>query len=383
MSLSKWRFPLLALLLVVLAVSLATAQNNQPVEVVESFYDWYIDYTGYDEEADTFRNPITDGAFRERPELSPELIASIEAEEMRFADPFVCAQDVPTGAEYEAVGENAVLVREYFGENPHAFTHLVELAQTDSAWQITAVHCQEAVTAKGTVETFYTAAVTDQPNLQIAGNPLLSDALIARLAEELGGERGPGSGDPVLCAQDFPQSVIVNLIGQGEDTASMLVSEYFAGNPTPKLIRTDLIHNERWQIDTIHCEVTAADVAELLYHEYARFIRYDLDHNAERTPLADWSAYPWVRFMDQALYADLLAIYNNPEMLPADPFLCAQDIPVSFSTTAEGDGDAVTVHISGAYPSGPDTTESFELATVEMRIGDEGFWQMTDITCTP
>jgi hypothetical protein len=102
---SSYRFvvSLLVGLVAVLALVPAAAQEADPVDVVERFYTWYLDYTGYDTETEEFRNAIVDGSYREREELSPALIAEIEAEALRFADPFLCAQDTPHDIAFEAV----------------------------------------------------------------------------------------------------------------------------------------------------------------------------------------------------------------------------------------------------------------------------------------
>lgn len=379
---AKWFCMLL--MLVTLVIFPATAQETpEPVQVVASFYDWYIDYTGYDEEAEIFRNPIADGSFRERPELSPALIASIDPEAPRFADPFLCAQDVPERATYAAADADSVLISLHFGSNPRPFTRMVDLEQMDGAWYITAVHCQEAVTLRGTVETVYNNYIADRESLQAGSNPLLTDALNAELVSFFESEQPRGGGDPVLCAQDRPERIMVDVVSESDEAATVLVSEYFANNPVPNHVTLGLIYGDRWQLNRITCDAAPETIAALLYNEFVVYKRFDMANNIERVPLADWSYHPWGRYMAEDLHSELVNIYRSGEARPADPFLCAQDLPERITATPESEGgDTVQVRISGAYPSGPDTFTSYDLALVEMVRDPNGQWRLTSISCT-
>lgn len=379
MSLQKLLLTLVVLALVIAPT--AAQETPEPVDVVTSFYNWLINYIGYDEEAEILRNPITDGSFRERPELSPALIESIDPEAPRFSDPFVCAQDVPARITYAVVDADSVLVKEYFGGNPRPFTHVVDLEQMDGAWYITAIHCQESVTIRGTVETVYNSYIADRESLQAGSNPLLTDALNAELVAFFNTDQPLGGGDPVLCAQDRPQRIHTDIVSESDEAAVVLVSKFFANNPNPSYVTLGLVYGERWQIDTITCGVTPETIATLLYNEFVLYKRFDMANNIERVPLDDWSYHPWGRYMAEDLHSELVAIYRSGESRPADPFLCAQDLPERITATAESDGDPVQVRISGAYPSGPDTFNSYDLATVTMATGEAGVWQMIAITC--
>ena len=175
----------------------------------------------------------------------------------------------------------------------------------------------------------------------------------------------------------------VNQVAASDDEATMIVREFFAGNPQPRSLTVTLINDGQWQIDDIICQVAPDTLAELLYNEFILFMRYDLERGIERTPIADWSVYPWAQTMSEDVLTELLATYRSDAMLPADPFLCAQDVPLWVDATVEESGTAerVTVRVAGAYPSGPDTTTSYDLTLVEMALDPAGEWQVVRIRC--
>jgi hypothetical protein len=70
-------------------VSLEEAPLN-PIEVVEAFYEWYLDYTKADSEGN-FRNALVEGAYRTSPYLSENFIMKIDQRDQSY-DPLLCAQ---------------------------------------------------------------------------------------------------------------------------------------------------------------------------------------------------------------------------------------------------------------------------------------------------
>lgn len=374
-----------------LAAAPATAQGGDPADVVSSFYGWLLDYAGYDATSSEFRNPLVDGSYEERPEVSPDLIAKIDA--MREAegglhyDPLTCAQDVAESFMIADVmpgddGSASVLVETFFGWNPHPNTFVVTLRdEPGTGWQITGVDCQETVTPRGVTEAFYAWYLGQVPPAPEGDYPFLTAELNARIQ---GAERELGGGDPVLCAQDVPAWVAVDVAMAGHDEASMLVRTFFANNPDAHLLTVHLVRgDDAWQIDDIVCEAAPETVAALLYNEYIAYRQYDIQHGAERTPLADWSVYPWADYIGEELLASLLETYRGDEFRPADPFLCAQDIPAWATATAilGPQSDSVQVEVMGAFPSGPDTVSLMKLADVAMAPGPRGNWQIVSIAC--
>lgn len=377
----KLHLILLILVLPSLSLGIVNAQEEtNPVPVVESFYNWYLDYTGYDEASGEFRNPLVDGSYMQREELATSLVETIEtlaADQGGYhADPFLCAQDVPVSAEYLAVAPDAVLVSLYFGWNPRPHTLLVQL---DDDGLMAAVMCRETITPRGTVESFYNDYLETR---SVQGATLLTETLQADIASAYE-NRELGSGDPVLCAQDIPQYVAVDPAQVGTDAATMIVREYFANNPQPYSITVDLVRDDRWQINAITCEVLPETVVALLYNEFIVNISYDHANGIERTPITDWTPQPWAQYMTEGLLNDLVATYEGDEPRMADPFLCAQDVPEWVETTAlsASQSDRVSIQVSGAYPAGPDEYTTADLAQVELATGETGQWQIIAVTC--
>lgn len=368
----KFLIVLLTLALLTVTFAPVSAQADDPLPTVQEFYTWYLDIAGYDEASGEFRNPLADGSYQERAELSPSLIEAVaripDEEGGFFFDPFLCAQDVPESVSFTAIGSDAVLVTLFFAWNPRPHTLL---AQLDAAGQIAAIECRETVTARGTVEAFYGGYAQFPPE---SDTTLLSDELEAVYTSD-----EPRGFDPFLCAQDIPQHMWVDEVVTGPDAATMIVRQYFAGNPQPHSISVDLAKAERWQITKITCEVGPETVAALLYNEFVRTMRYDMMQGIARTPIADWNPYPWSRHVGEALLDSLLAIYDSDEFRGVDPFICAQDLPEWVEVEPAADADHL--RIAGMYPSGPDTFSRYNLATVEMALHSEDGWQMTAITC--
>ena len=90
-------------------------------------------------------NPLVDGTYKERAELSPNFVGSLDAMVSdpvgMPADPLLCAQDVPESfetGEATVAGDSATVpVTTSF--SGHGFT--VVLVQSDGAWLIDGVDC--------------------------------------------------------------------------------------------------------------------------------------------------------------------------------------------------------------------------------------------------
>jgi len=123
------------------------AMAAEPADVVASFYGWYLDHAGYDAESGTMRNPLVDGSYAAREELSPALVDEVDALLASFReggagyDPLLCAQDIPTefSVNTSSISESVAEVRVETSFVGHSF--LVMLEKTGSEWTITAVRC--------------------------------------------------------------------------------------------------------------------------------------------------------------------------------------------------------------------------------------------------
>jgi hypothetical protein len=372
----------------------ASAQDG-PEGVVESFYGWYLDYAGYDEASESMQNPLVDGAYAERPELAGSLVEKVakilKSFEHGAYDPLLCAQDLPERFEVELAesGEDAatVLLHEYFSFNPWPHTITVHVSNEGGEWLIRDVLCGETASPRGVAEDFYRWYLAYSRE---TGNPLvdkayrdyayLTEDLIARADAALE-KRELGSGDPFLCAQDRPMSFEVSEVVTADETASVLVREFFGGS-TREMALALVKVGEQWMIDAITCEAGPDVVAELLYNTFVTYKRYDLENGIERVTLADWGGHPWMAYIAEGLLFDLTEVYRRGETLPADPFLCAQDLPewVGAEIVEGGEGGAV-VRVSGSYPAGPESYERYDLAELEMARAEDGTWQIAAISC--
>ncbi len=137
---------MIVLTIVLAACGTANAQEvSSPEIVVNQFYGWYLENLGYDAATDEFHNPLQDGSYQDRRELSLEFIERIE--EMKAeglaADPIVCAQDVPQSFSIKSVdlspmGEEARVSVETSFEG-HEFQ--VYLQKFSGEWKIAGVIC--------------------------------------------------------------------------------------------------------------------------------------------------------------------------------------------------------------------------------------------------
>lgn len=126
------------------------AVQPAPEEVVQEFYDWYLDYIG-DRSSGEFRNPLVDGAYQDAPNMADEFVAEVDTllaeqreQQAGGYDPFLCAQDIPTTIDVgsaQITADTAVVpVTTDFAD--HGFT--VELTRVDDTWEIRNVVCAVA-----------------------------------------------------------------------------------------------------------------------------------------------------------------------------------------------------------------------------------------------
>jgi hypothetical protein len=195
-------------------------EAKTPEQVVAAFYDWYLIYTEH------VGNPLVDKAYHDSPDLSPDLVAEVDALLASFEgggyDPFLCAQDRPgtwrTGAVDYHNGQASVPFIQVW--NPDSDFEMereltVYLVGDDSGWLIREIVCPlppepEAKTPEQVVAAFYDWYLIYTEHV---GNPLvdkayhdspdLSPDLVAEVDALLASFEG-GGYDPFLCAQDRP-----------------------------------------------------------------------------------------------------------------------------------------------------------------------------------
>ncbi|GAB4575315.1 MAG: hypothetical protein Kow0077_26210 [Anaerolineae bacterium] len=378
-----------ALFTVVGVADMVAQDNLTPLETVDAFYTWYLDYAAVDAQGH-FNNPMADRAYRDSPYLTAALIADMDAlmeGEGLWSDPFLCAQDVPAGFSSRLVAEEgqtaAVLVEERFGLTTHTLT--VNLVAGDAGWQIDAVDCGDTVTPAGVVQTFYDAYVAAgqyDPAAQTRRNPLiegmyrespwLADALVAAVDAQLAS--GELQGDPFLCAQDVPQWTYAVTAHEAEDSAEVIVLAHFQGNPAPHTVQVSLSRGEAgWQVAAVNCAVAPEAVIEMVYSHYARQTRLAIDIDME-IDLLENPMRPWNLFLSGEMLDDLRVARAATGV---DPLLCAQDVPVGFEVAAQDDGSYL---VTGLFPSGPESFSGYPLAVVR-GVAKMNAWEITGIRC--
>jgi hypothetical protein len=106
-----------------------------PEEVVEGFYNWYLEYPG---------NP-NQGAYRESPFLTVSLMdktaETVAGFQMGGYDPFLCAQDSPDKifVDRAEISGGTATIRVTSSFQGHEFR--VQLVQEDGEWKMDQVQC--------------------------------------------------------------------------------------------------------------------------------------------------------------------------------------------------------------------------------------------------
>jgi hypothetical protein len=130
------------------AISRAAAPSSGPDAVAQEFYAWYLG------DARQEGNPLVNGAYVQRTELSADLITNVQdqlaAMERGGGDPFLCAQDIPSEIRFEdaqtADGRATVIAHGVWNagtayETTNVLT-LTLVEDTDGAWTIDAIACR-------------------------------------------------------------------------------------------------------------------------------------------------------------------------------------------------------------------------------------------------
>lgn len=241
-----------------------------PEDVAHSFYTRHLGWLVPGSES--FVNPMVAKTYQHDPLLTEEYVAEIDALlaawEAEFggymADPFLCAQDVPTGftveeARYSDDGQNAdVVVRTSFAN--HALT--LDVVQRGGEWLIDGITCGETRTPEGVVASFYDwyreytwpDAEGNRANVLADGayrdHALLTADFVARVDGTLASMGGSGF-DPFLCAQDIPVMFrVADVLEVADDSARLVVESNFEGHAFEVAL---IMIDGAWQIDDVIC----------------------------------------------------------------------------------------------------------------------------------
>ncbi|MCZ7541999.1 MAG: YbjP/YqhG family protein [Anaerolineae bacterium] len=130
-----------------LIADIRCGEVRTPEGVVKSFYNWYIGYNQWEGQGDK-PHALMDGAYRENPLLAEAFVAELDemvaSPEGLWADPILCAQDIPWYVRVEEVqvaesGEEAEALLSSSFEG-HSFA--VQLLLVDEQWQIAGIACR-------------------------------------------------------------------------------------------------------------------------------------------------------------------------------------------------------------------------------------------------
>ncbi|MBN1890944.1 MAG: DUF3828 domain-containing protein [Thermoflexales bacterium] len=127
-----------------------TASKSDPEMIVESFYAWYLNYSG---DRANPRNPLVDGAYRSSEHLTLGLVQKVDGIVASFDkggfDPFLCAQDIPERISLDKaiISGDVARVVVHTSFEGHAFT--VALQQVAGVWKMSDVLCEAEQASAG------------------------------------------------------------------------------------------------------------------------------------------------------------------------------------------------------------------------------------------
>ena len=218
------------------------------------------------------------------------------------------------------------------------------------------------------------------PAAGLVNNPLLegtyrkSECLTQTLIDAMRESGDPEIGlhcDPLLCSQDIPEWVSVDVVEVTDIEATALLREYFTLNPRTHNITVKLVvEDDLWKINEIVCRdtLTPEGVVTSFYEDYLAVARPEEGMN----PLTNGF------YRDHQLLTDDLVTQvetMGKDGFQYDPFLMAQDIPYFVNVYAAGREDDQARVIADMYLGGSVLPHSV-LVNLK-RI--EGRWQIDEI----
>jgi len=341
-----------------------------PEAVTESFYNWYLDTIGPRDGGD-FINPLVEGLYRDRAELTSDYIAQLDDIVAGFEnggyDPILQAQDIPEAIsvqEASIAGDSAtVILLRRWGGNPEPSPLTVHLLLEDGIWRIDNVTAFEIPVAEPLVEpeapdtvarAFYEwyLGYIGEPGSDTFRNPMvdgayrdtpyLTDSFVGHVDELLAGWREqemPGY-DPFLCAQDIPTELVPVVTFERNGMAGVVMRSSFPNQRFTVELWPD---GAGWRIGNIVCASDPAGTAHTFYTWYLGYIG-NRDGGDFRNPLVD-QAYQEMPLLSASLVAEVDALLDSFENGGCDPFLLAQDIPADFTADPGVVENSAVVHL--------------------------------------
>lgn len=342
-----------------------TPRADTPAEVVRAFYEWYIH-----PEAD---GPVSD--YHESDYLTAGFIERVDGIRAAFAggeahDPILMALDVPesfTVAEPAVEGEGAtVLVTTSF--EGHVLR--VDLVQEEGLWRIDDV--TQVWSPWQVVDNYYkwyVACSLTGHNLLVDGGfrqpKMLTGAFMDGVAAALTADE-EGSVDPILLAQDVPETITVGEPVIDGDTATVSVDTAFPGHAlTVTLARVDGL----WKIDAVAAITEAPVQYEPDTPEWVAASFYDWYIHL---PAEEADAYRTSEWLTQGFVDRVSDIRAFTQPGGYDPITCSQEAPVSLRVSrAVVSGDQARLVVAG----GADHAFTVALSRAD------GAWRIADVVC--
>jgi hypothetical protein len=375
-----------------------------PLAVTQSFYDWYIESIARERGSSEFRNLLVERAYLDNPLLTEAFKARVDeavqgptsaSSERGGYDPFLLAQDIPQDMFAQSVtvmGDEArVTVLRNWG-SPDLDAIFAHLQKVNDVWLLndaTPLELYEpsADTPEGTVQMFYAWYVdavrrrfVDEADEGPAADADFhnSDLLTARFKQEIDDMRAqaeaefPQMGlhaDPFLCAQDVPYHVTPDQALIDGETAVLTARTSFQDQII--LIELQSTGNG-WLIDDVTCIASPQDTAKAFYTWYLGYTgnRHD---GSFRNPLVN-KAYQGQPLLSKTFVRQVDSMFDKADQRSGahDPFLLAQDLPVSFNVEPGPEEGTAVVHLQFGEASIADL-----LLTM---VQENGRWRIENVT---
>ena len=218
----------------------------------------------------------------------------------------------------------------------------------------------------------------------------LSEGFVQQI-DEIIASFDQGGYDPFLCAQDIPGDLTVGEPIVSSDKATVVV--YKTWNPgteyasiTEMTVTLQMTDGE-WLIDDILCSLDAVppapeseppqmatpeETARGFYEWYLDASAYDEQAGTWLSPLSD-GRYQTSPYLTAGLVQKVDAIVAAFDQGGYDPFLCAQDVPESFTfEEAVVSGGIARLVVQTSFPG-----HGFTVALQRV----DGLWKISDVLC--
>jgi hypothetical protein len=248
--------------------------------------------------------------------------------------------------------------------------------------------------AGAVVESFYSWHLSYPGNSMADGAYRTSEYLTGEFVaevDELVASFDRGAHDPFLCAQDIPETFSLDEAVVSGEEATVVVHEVWNVGTVYEMVRdVDVslsLVDGQWKIDGIACPVATpqSPVPEgPLFTEpegpVSAFYSWYLWYAREvGNPLVD-GAYRSSEYLTGEFVAEVDELVASFDRGAYDPFLCAQDIPETFSLDeAVVSGEEATIVVHEVWNAGTEF-ETVHDVEVSLHLLD-GRWMLVDIEC--